>query len=205
MTESARKNVGGAPDHESWIRKSAKCINVNTAVWGKPEDERAFDLQIITWNDIQSESELTENGNITKSIWKGERISLSICFIDTACKSVIILKLILFVSGRKCPIIFELHSQPDLIQNMKVIRFLFVEVLWEIFYRHRRVKFSAFHLWKIWLRLQHSNAVIFMSLMSLSFSLWIMLHLYISLALTRGRPIIGTDIKHFTDYRYRPF
>ncbi len=22
---------------------------------------------------------------------------------------------------------------------------------------------------------------------------------------TRGRPIIGTDIKHFTDYRYRPF
>ncbi len=96
----------------------------------------------------------------------------------------IILKLILFVSGRKCPIIFELHSQPDLIQNMKWIRFLFVEVLWEIFYRHRRVKFSAFHLWKIWLRLQHSNAVIFMSLMSLSFSLWIMLHLYISLALT---------------------
>ncbi len=23
--------------------------------------------------------------------------------------------------------------------------------------------------------------------------------------LTRGRPIIGADIKHFTDYRYRPF
>ncbi len=22
---------------------------------------------------------------------------------------------------------------------------------------------------------------------------------------TRGRPIIGADIKHFTDYRYRPF
>ncbi len=21
----------------------------------------------------------------------------------------------------------------------------------------------------------------------------------------RGRPIIGADIKHFTDYRYRPF
>ncbi len=26
-----------------------------------------------------------------------------------------------------------------------------------------------------------------------------------SCVFTRGRPIIGADIKHFTDYRYRPF
>ncbi len=26
-----------------------------------------------------------------------------------------------------------------------------------------------------------------------------------SIVLFRGRPIIGADIKHFTDYRYRPF
>ncbi len=27
----------------------------------------------------------------------------------------------------------------------------------------------------------------------------------ITTILSRGRPIIGADIKHFTDYRYRPF
>ncbi len=30
-------------------------------------------------------------------------------------------------------------------------------------------------------------------------------NLFIWLLVIRGRPIIGADIKHFTDYRYRPF
>ncbi len=44
VTESARKNVGGAPDRESEILMCG----------GNPEDKRVYDLQIITWNETIS-------------------------------------------------------------------------------------------------------------------------------------------------------
>ncbi len=42
MTESARKNVGGAP-----IANRKYSIR-NPDVWGEPEDKHVYDLQIIT-------------------------------------------------------------------------------------------------------------------------------------------------------------
>ncbi len=103
VTESARKNVGGAPIAN---RKYSTCWIFtirNPDVWGEPRGQRhvwSADYH-VKWNNIQSESELTEDGSITntvmaqhKSIWTAEMEDQLVdlwqqqeCLYNVSCKT----------------------------------------------------------------------------------------------------------------------
>ncbi len=71
VTESARKNVGGAPIAN---RKYSTCWSEILLCGGNPEDKHAFDLQIIPWNEtISNQKTSWQKTSITNMSWSSTK------------------------------------------------------------------------------------------------------------------------------------